>query len=341
MASSTQLDIAIHPLVLLNISDFHVRLQAQASRDPCIGVCLGTLHGQLMTIENSFALKQATTTLDSAFLKTQVELYKQTFPTLEPVGVFVAASNSGMTAALSTFHAAVKAEYETCSLLLLLDTAALQSGASGTEIPLKVLDPTDTTSIRSLKWRLVTHEAERIAVDHVSRAANATLQGKKEEASEATRSKQVPDVILTPSEESDCTFLITQENALQVLRTRLQLLHRYVDAVQQGTLSGDPGILQRLNAILVRLPESAHVPNDATLQTEQEETAREVALVTLLSDMMALSTQMRTLASDVAKTRGSVGGVRSGLARGAASGGFEASLARHDMEATAAGFLYE
>jgi COP9 signalosome complex subunit 6 len=190
-----------------------------------------------------------------------------------------------------------------------------------------------------LSWRLETHEAERIAVDHVSRAPNTAL-AKPSKAEDDAQSSQAQDISYLPSEESDLTFLTSQSNAIRVLQSRLQLIRNYVADVRQGKIEGDASLLSRLQAVLARLPQKddSEEKQDAALQAEQQDSATEVALVTLLSDMMALSTNMSALVGDMNeahKARGPGNAAAQGLPSAFSRNTFDTEASRHDADFSA------
>lgn len=95
MAADAVVEILVHPLVLLNISDYHTRLKLiseNPSRGNAIkcnglsptdnelvaGICLGTQEGRQVSIETTFELLLETTTeskiaCDLAFLEARLD----------------------------------------------------------------------------------------------------------------------------------------------------------------------------------------------------------------------------------------------------------------------------
>ncbi|RWR98008.1 COP9 signalosome complex subunit 6a [Cinnamomum micranthum f. kanehirae] len=95
--SSSGLTFKLHPLVIVNISDYYTRVKSQsnASSAPltinnsggppprCVfGCVIGIQTGRTVEIFNSFELlfDPTTDSLDSAFLLKKLELYKKVFP---------------------------------------------------------------------------------------------------------------------------------------------------------------------------------------------------------------------------------------------------------------------
>jgi COP9 signalosome complex subunit 6 len=80
MAASTSLAFSLHPLVMINVSDHHTRVKAQANgvAPRLVGGLLGTQVGRTVEITNSFELLTIDSgdnplTIDLAFLQKKTE----------------------------------------------------------------------------------------------------------------------------------------------------------------------------------------------------------------------------------------------------------------------------
>ena len=103
-AEVSNLNITLHPLVVINISDHYTRARAQAavapapgggaasSTPPCVyGAVLGEQVGRRVELANSFELKVAkapngTDVIDMEYLRMRLDQYKKTYPKYDMLG---------------------------------------------------------------------------------------------------------------------------------------------------------------------------------------------------------------------------------------------------------------
>ena len=74
-ASDTGLEVVLHPLPILEISDFIVRGYQRGLQGAVVGVLLGQQNGREITIEHSFSCKSAKN--DDGFYELDPEWFKQ------------------------------------------------------------------------------------------------------------------------------------------------------------------------------------------------------------------------------------------------------------------------
>ncbi|OEL30668.1 COP9 signalosome complex subunit 6a [Dichanthelium oligosanthes] len=108
-SSSSGLTFKLHPLVIVNVSDHHTRVKAQAAcsggssssgaadgQPPRVfGCVIGVQRGRTVEIFNSFelVLDPVSGTLDRAFLEKKQELYKKVFPDFYVLGWYSTGSD--------------------------------------------------------------------------------------------------------------------------------------------------------------------------------------------------------------------------------------------------------
>lgn len=196
-------------------------------------------------------LSQCKSSVCSAILFAK-KLDEQVFPNLVVVGWFTLGSSPDSWA--TTFHAALPPAIFDNPLLLILDPQQLttqnqEDTKHATQLPLRVFEkPINTVlstqdeqqSFAELSWKLETGEAERIAVDHISKAQNTGHS-----AGQDTESLE---------EDALVTHLTSHANAVKMLRSRISLLRGYVAAVKDGSVEADPDILKSIGALMQRLP---------------------------------------------------------------------------------------
>ncbi|KAG7269013.1 hypothetical protein CRUP_010727 [Coryphaenoides rupestris] len=149
--------VALHPLVILNISDHWIRIRSQEGRPmQVIGALIGKQEGRNIEVMNSFELLSHTVDervhIDKEYYYTKEEQFKQVFKEMEFLGWYT----TGGPPDQSDIHI----HKQVCEII---------------ESPLFLkLNPmtkhTDATMLfAELTYTLATEEAERIGVDHVAR----------------------------------------------------------------------------------------------------------------------------------------------------------------------------
>lgn len=190
-------NISLHPLPILNISEHLVRtrLQSDDGELTVYGVLLGTQQGRDIEIQNSFEIRldssssaSSAPTINHAFLKSRQAQYKQVFPTLDLLGWYTIGGVP--TPQDLEIHKQLLAYNETPLLVQLHQTvASFENAEVNGELPIRVYESVvelvqgETTSFFvPAGYKIETGEAERIAVDHASKAG-AESGGDHESAS--------------------------------------------------------------------------------------------------------------------------------------------------------------
>ncbi|WWC73242.1 uncharacterized protein I206_107208 [Kwoniella pini CBS 10737] len=324
--ATSGLTLNLHPLPILNISDHLNRSRLTSSGDIKIfGALLGTESNREISVVNSFELifgspdgdvdmAEASTSatrntsqmLNTAFFDTRREQFKQVFPTLDVVGWY----SIGKYPALEdvTLHKQFAEIIET-PIFLLFDS---EHQPASQALPVKIYEAAlaeggkdeDTKGkFVELVYGIETGEAERIAVDGVSRGG---MGGEGEESTVVAN-------------------LTTQRNAIRMLYERVSVLLQYITAVINKTAQPDHTILRQISAIIATLP---------TMDAKEfrEELTTECSDVQLTTYLTTLTKQLNALSEYADKHNllhpppnddfgGSHGGMRGG--RGFAGGGWD------------------
>uniref|UniRef100_A0ABI7W8N2 COP9 signalosome complex subunit 6 n=1 Tax=Felis catus TaxID=9685 RepID=A0ABI7W8N2_FELCA len=212
--------VALHPLVILNISDHWIRMRSQEGRPmQVIGALIGKQEGRNIEVMNSFELLSHTVEekiiIDKEYYYTKEEQFKQVFKELEFLGWYT----TGGPPDPSDIHV----HKQVCEII---------------ESPLFLkLNPmtkhTDATMLfAELTYTLATEEAERIGVDHVARMT-ATGSGENSTVAE---------------------HLIAQHSAIKMLHSRVKLILEYVKASEAGEVPFNHEILREAYALCHCLP---------------------------------------------------------------------------------------
>ncbi|WVQ93357.1 hypothetical protein IAU59_000425 [Kwoniella sp. CBS 9459] len=321
------LTINLHPLPILNISDHYNRIQL-TSREPAklFGALLGTENNREVSIVNSFELIPAREDgddvdmgepstsnvkstsgllLDASFLETRKQQFKQVFPSLDVIGWYSVGETP--TSDDIALHAQFTEKIDT-PVFLLFDPR----GVSGTQnLPIRVYESALTEGktenerhggqLVELEYGIETGEAERIAVDGVSRGG---MGGEGEEST----------VIAN---------LTTQRNAIKMLYDRIANLLQYITAVIGKTAQPDHTILRQISSLVATLP-------TMNANEFQHELMTEYSDVQLTSYLQTLTKQLNALSDYADKHNilhpppsGDFGGVHAALRGGRGFGGFD------------------
>jgi len=262
------LQIDLHPLVIINISDHFTRAKVEAppTNPPprVIGALLGVQNGREIEISNSFELVYHTidgnVVIDTDYLKSKQEQFKKVFPTNDFLGWY--STTSGVQLSDIAIHKQFL-EVNESPIYLVLDAAAAYA-ATTRDLPitifeseLHVIQDQPTMLFVKVPYRIQTGEAERIGVDHVARV---TPSGGAE-GSQLT------------------THLMGLHNAVKMLNGRVKGLHAFLAAIEAGKIPPDHGILRQTASLCNILPA-------IDTQTFQEDFLKEyndVLLVTYLA----------------------------------------------------------
>lgn len=176
------LDVHLHPLVLINISDQVVRFRSSGRPEGvACGALIGAQEGRRVDIHNSFDLvveSDASRAPDFEFFKERLGQYLEVFPKYEFLGWYTTGAEPQDSD--KVVHKKFQEVTENDNpFLLLLDTAKLsgEMASQSEELPVKIFDAklqlsgTET----QLQWNEVcyqidTLDAERISVNHVKKS---------------------------------------------------------------------------------------------------------------------------------------------------------------------------
>ncbi|KGB76050.1 COP9 signalosome complex subunit 6 [Cryptococcus deuterogattii R265] len=288
--ATSGLNINLHPLAILNISDVYTRAQCTSTGSEVsklMGALLGTESNREVSIVNSFELiyhPSATSNedvemndsgsarskyvLDTDFLEARKEQYKQVFPTLDVIGWYSIGKEPSSDDV--SLHAQFASSIETPIFLLFDPSPASDSQA----LPLKIYESatvTDTTGETSeegkfveLEYGIETGEAERIAVDGVAKGG-------------------------TGEEDTAVAHLTTQRNAIKMMYDRIEILLKYITGVVNKSAKPDYSILRQISSLVATLPTMDASEFREELITEYSDVQISSYLTTLTKQLYALS----------------------------------------------------
>ena len=208
-ASDSGLQVLLHPLVLLTISDYITRHTLRRQDGPIIGALLGQQNGRDISLEHAFDCKvvpgeNGELLMHQSWFEDRLQQFKDVHkaPALELVGWFTTAPTSGPQREYLPIHRQILHTYNESAVLLAFHPSLIADGATaGGELPLTIYEsmyedetpavqasggedkamqmegqePHLSLRFRELPYSVETGEAEMISVDFVARGGgNAT-----------------------------------------------------------------------------------------------------------------------------------------------------------------------
>ncbi|KAJ8067930.1 hypothetical protein OCU04_003513 [Sclerotinia nivalis] len=203
-SSDSGLQIALHPLVLLTISDYITRHTLRQQTGPVVGALLGQQNGREITIEHAFECLLEETAenevkLSPKWFEARLQQMKDVHkvPSLDLVGWYTIIPSSGPQPIHLPIHRQILSIYNESAILLGFHPEEVLGGAAGGKLPLTIYEsnyeaeessgetgedkemkdeePQLKLRFKELPFTVETGEAEMISVDFVARGGgNAT-----------------------------------------------------------------------------------------------------------------------------------------------------------------------
>lgn len=274
MGDSAGLDVHLHPLVLINISDHVVRFKHTGQTQRVLGAMIGAQEGRRVDVHNSFELlvsDMASDTdpgFDLEFFKQRLAQYLEVFPKYEFLGWY-STGTSPQDSDKPLHKKMQEVSANETPFVLLLDAAKLgEEGATQSEeLPVKVWDSSTQLDQGALKfvwndvpYEIDTLEAERIAVNHVAKTATAALGGHSSDFTQHTSGLS---------------------NSVLMLNNRVKELLEYMKEVKAGRAPRNHDVLRQMLSICQALQAS----HRDSLQDEFCGEFNDAALVVLLASL--------------------------------------------------------
>jgi len=234
MAEKAGLEIFVHPLVVINISDHFTRERCVNKNPRVFGVLLGQQEGRRVEISNSFEMLMVDGQIDKEFMSTRQDQFFRVFEkeSCEILGWYATGTN----VMDGDIHIHEQLEtYNESPLYLLLNNEHKQTkngdiAVTVFESVVKIVDSKPITSFSKLSYAIATTEIERIAVDHVAHSTSGVIS---QFASHAE----------------------TLHQSIKMLHIRITVLKLYLEAVKAGKFPDpDQNLLREINAICHQLP---------------------------------------------------------------------------------------
>ncbi|KAA8913257.1 hypothetical protein FN846DRAFT_930288 [Sphaerosporella brunnea] len=244
--STSGLQIALHPLALLTVSDYITRHTLRQGRGPIVGALLGRQTGREISIEHAYEIMiSPDLEVDTQWFETKLQLFKETHPSSDLIGWFTITFSP--TFAPEDNHVEIHQAllpWNESPLLLLLNPSSISGGGklpvavyeSIYEAPNADGDKNLVLRFVPLPFTIESGEAEMIGMDSVAKGASsataATGEGKGKEPATSAATQSTTD--LGPAHDELLSNLTAKKNAIQMLNSRIKLLLAYLQSPPEG-----------------------------------------------------------------------------------------------------------
>jgi COP9 signalosome complex subunit 6 len=236
------LNISLHPLVIINISDHATRARMQSadgkSQPRVLGALFGVQSGRNVEIFNSFEIVytdvEGALVIDTEYVKAKQEQFSLVFKNYDLLGWY--STGSECKPKDIEIHQQF-IPFNESPLYLLLDPIASKINTRGLPITLyeselRIINDEPTMLFSKVQYKIETGEAERIAVDHVAHV----MPTGGEAGSQLT------------------AHLMGTHNAIKMLHTKIKILKRFLEATATGGVKADHGLLRQIAGLCNLLP---------------------------------------------------------------------------------------
>eukprot|EP01062_Namystynia_karyoxenos_P026946 TRINITY_DN20795_c0_g1_i1.p2 TRINITY_DN20795_c0_g1~~TRINITY_DN20795_c0_g1_i1.p2 ORF type:complete len:305 (+),score=101.08 TRINITY_DN20795_c0_g1_i1:81-995(+) len=244
------MEVLLHPLVVLNISDHHTRAKTTSREGDrrVVGALLGVQTGRKLEIHTSFELvakiaADGTVEIDPVYAEEKKNHYMQVFPTYDLVGWYT--TGRGLSQKDLAPHQTIMKMNES-PIVLVMDprppTGTTQLPVWCYETVVKFIDAeTPSYDFGKIPYVIESEESERISIDNVAHGTGAGS-------------------MLTP--------LATYRDAVRMLQSRIRVVRDYLAAVEKGQHPTDHALLRSISSLCHKLPAMDSLKFTRSYQTE-------------------------------------------------------------------------
>jgi len=237
-SGGAQMDIRLHPLVIMSIADHSTRDRLQFKKNRSVGALFGQQKGREVKV---FETVEISATIDAKSIQFEVEgfeedmkLFKEVYPNYELLGWYSTSAKIDNNTD-PAFHQLIM-KYNEKPLFLLLDPAAHEDAR---ELPIHVFEEEihvvgdkTTRDFVKTQFKIDSDEAERVTAVH---CAKVVTDENKDQSS------------VTP-------HYANLSKAIQMLRDRIKVLHHFLSDVKSGKVKADQKVLREIKGLCNRLP---------------------------------------------------------------------------------------
>jgi len=228
------LEILLHPIICVNISDHFTRAKFSNPKPRVYGVLLGKQNGRRVELFNSSELiLSEDRIIDAEYMKTRLDQYNRVYEGNSILGWYAAGVTGVDNDGDMNLHRQMEDVVDSKNpLFLFLDPAS----QAARDLPLTIMESNvkitaagPVVTFSKVPFGVEASEIERIGVDTV---ATVTKSGASPLAS----------------------HLSTLQSAVKMLNSRVMVIKKYLEAVKSGSLPADHGLLREISSLCQQLP---------------------------------------------------------------------------------------
>ncbi|KAK0066607.1 COP9 signalosome complex subunit 6 [Biomphalaria pfeifferi] len=251
--------VALHPLVIMNISEHWTRVKAQEGKPTqVLGALIGQQKGRKIEVMNSielmFDVVCGDIVIDMSYYTLKEGQFKQVFSEMDFLGWY--STGDGPTESDIKIHKQFFIINESPVFL------QLNPQARTSDLPISMFESVidlvrgeATVLFVDIPYTLATEEAERIGVDHVARMSTADT-----------------------GDSSTAEHLVAQHSSIKMLHNRIKIILAYIQASQKDEVAKNHDILRDCYSLCYRLP----VLNSQRFQEDYYTQCNDVCLMAYL-----------------------------------------------------------
>ncbi|POS82433.1 hypothetical protein EPUL_006053 [Erysiphe pulchra] len=237
--SGNNFEVALHPLVLLSISDYITRHTLRQQNGPVVGALLGQQHGRQVSIEHAFDCLtlevDGKIVLNQSWFDERMQQMRDVHksPTLDIVGWYTTLPSIGPQPAHLPIHLQILQNYNESALLLGFYPNLVADGSTCGKLPLAIFESNfeaegqklgtgdDKKSIdidlepsirfKEISYTIETGDAEMIGIDSIARSGGNATAGIRKETGPTVYSK---DHRTEPDRNSKTEKITTEDRVL-------------------------------------------------------------------------------------------------------------------------------
>jgi COP9 signalosome complex subunit 6 len=233
-----QMDIRLHPLVVMSIADHSTRDRMQFKKTRAIGGLFGQQKGREVkvfeTLEISAQIDAKSITIDAEAFEGDMKMFKEVYPNYELLGWYSTTAKIDVNTD-PAFHALIQ-KYNERPLFLLMDPNPSEDAR---ELPIYIYEEDvhvvgDKTTRDFVKtpFKIDSDEAERVTAVH---CAKVVTDDNKDQSTVAPH-------------------YATISKAITMLRDRIKVLHQFLKDVASNKVKADQKVLREIKGLCNRLP---------------------------------------------------------------------------------------
>lgn len=272
--SSDALNVQLHPLVLLTISDYITRHTLRQQEGPVVGAIIGQQNGRNFTLEHAYECKvidgKNGVQLDGDWFSERLDMYREVHkvPALDLVAMFMLGPVEGPQTEHLPILQQVRSMTGAEGTMLLLFHPDTVENLQGGKLPISLYESQEEMEgeqaqmrFRELTFEVETGDAEMIGVNSVAVGggtatavpkAESTIEsgpaaapnskekkgkGKGKAKDEDTENSASTANVLSAEDDELITTLNSKVNAIKMLNERLNLLRTYLQTLPESYLT--------------------------------------------------------------------------------------------------------